>query len=190
MIVRKDPLATTQRFRVALLASVSAALITAAGASGQSGGTTPPPEAPPPPAPAPAGGPKQVFPLPGPHVYRDGFGAGRNHQGADIFADCGDPEVAVATARVVVNSFHASAGNYVVLRSKKLRRDFVYMHMVERSPLRKKQKVVPGQVVGAVGDTGNASGCHLHFEMWKGKWYRGGKAIDPVPSLKAWDAYS
>jgi murein DD-endopeptidase MepM/ murein hydrolase activator NlpD len=85
----------------------------------------------------------------------------------------------------------SAAGNYLVIRSKKpFRRDYVYMHLQAPAPLAKKQKVVPGQSVGAVGDTGNASGCHLHFEIWKGKWYRGGRAIDPLPTLQAWDAYS
>ena len=133
---------------------------------------------------------KQVFPLPGRHTYEDGFGAGRGHQGADLFADCGATEVAVTKSRVVVNDFQSSAGNHVVLRSKKLRRDYVYMHLSTPSPLQKGQIVTAGQYVGPVGDTGNASGCHLHFEIWKGKWYRGGRAIDPVPSLRAWDAYS
>ena len=29
-------------------------------------------------------------------------------------------------------------------------------------------RVYTGQRIGAVGDTGNARGCHLHFEMWRG----------------------
>lgn len=142
------------------------------------------------PATEPPTGPEQVFPLPGPHTYRDGFGAGRGHQGADIFASCGDSEVAVTAGRIVLNGYHSAAGNYVVLRSKKLRRDFVYMHLRKRSPVPKKQKVVAGQRIGTVGDSGNASGCHLHFEIWRGKWYRGGKPIDPMPSLRRWDTYS
>jgi murein DD-endopeptidase MepM/ murein hydrolase activator NlpD len=42
-----------------------------------------------------------------------------------------------------------------------------------------------------VGDTGRASGCHLHFEEWTAPgWYAGGKPFDPLPDLRAWDAQS
>jgi murein DD-endopeptidase MepM/ murein hydrolase activator NlpD len=48
-----------------------------------------------------------------------------------------------------------------------------------------------GQPIGIVGDTGNASACHLHFEIWTAPgWYEGGSPIDPYPYLKKWDAYS
>ena len=37
--------------------------------------------------------------------------------------------------------------------------------------------------VGDVGQSGDASGCHLHFELWtQPGWYRGGKAYDPLPA--------
>ena len=110
--------------------------------------------------------------------------------GADVFAPCGTFAIAVMNAKVVYKGFQSSAGNYVVLRAKKLNREYVYMHLQAPSPLLKGGKVVKGQFVGGVGDTGNASDCHLHFEIWKGKWYRGGRALDPMPSLQAWDAYS
>ena len=39
-----------------------------------------------------------------------------------------------------------------------------------------------------VGQTGNASACHLHFEMWSAPgYYTGGSVIDPLPYLKRWD---
>jgi len=38
--------------------------------------------------------------------------------------------------------------------------------------------------------TGDATGCHLHFEYWQGDWFGGGHPIDPLPFLKAWDPSS
>ena len=154
------------------------------------GGTEPPPTEQP--AQPPSTGSKQFFPVKGKHSYGDGFGAarsGHSHQGVDIFAACGQSAVAVMNGRVVYRGYQGAAGNYVVIRNKKIKRDYVYMHL--RKPgLPKGTKVVGGQWVGGVGDTGNARGCHLHFEIWKGKWYRGGRPLDPLPSLQAWDAYS
>ena len=55
----------------------------------------------------------------------------------------------------------------------------------------KGQPVDDRPVVGNVGETGNASGCHLHFEIWVGAgWYTGGNPIDPLPTLKYWDSFS
>jgi murein DD-endopeptidase MepM/ murein hydrolase activator NlpD len=190
----RSPVATLSAWAVSLLALV-AALAVAGPAHGQtSGGTSSPGGTTTTPAPAPTtpapGAPTQVFPIPTAHTFGDGFGAGRGHQGADIFAPCGTMAIAVMNAKVVYSGFQGAAGNYVVIRNKQVKRDYVYMHLQARSPLVKGAKVVKGQFVGAVGDTGRATGCHLHFEIWKGKWYRGGFALDPMPSLQAWDAYS
>ena len=176
---------------LALLAAVASAAAFGGSAYGQSGGAVPPggTTTTPPPTTTPTG-PTQVFPIPTAHQYGDGFGAGRSHMGADIFAPCGTFAIAVMNSKVVYTGFQSSAGNYLVLRAKKLNREYVYMHLQAPSSLLKGDKVVKGQFVGGVGDTGNASGCHLHFEIWKGKWYRGGRALDPTPSLQAWDAYS
>jgi murein DD-endopeptidase MepM/ murein hydrolase activator NlpD len=141
--------------------------------------------------PAPTAYP-QVFPVPGPHAYGQGFGAprsGHSHQGQDIFAACGSPLISVSRARVKSVSFHNAAGTYVVLRYKKLKQDYFYAHLATVM-VAKKQLVLPGQQVGTVGDTGNARGCHLHFELWVGKWYRGGRPIDPLIHLQNWDSYS
>ena len=46
-----------------------------------------------------------------------------------------------------------------------------------------------GQPIGIVGETGDAIGCHLHFEIWAAPgWYEGGSPIDPLPYLERWDA--
>jgi murein DD-endopeptidase MepM/ murein hydrolase activator NlpD len=163
------------------------------GGIGSPGGTEPPPPTTTPTDPAAPAAFPQVFPLPGAHTYGDGFGAarkGHTHMGQDVMAACGSPLVAVSRAKVVFSGFQGAAGNYVVLRYKKLHQDYAYMHMATPAIVAKKSIVMPGQQVGVVGDTGDASACHLHFELWQGKWYRGGHAVDPTATLQYWDSYS
>jgi murein DD-endopeptidase MepM/ murein hydrolase activator NlpD len=139
---------------------------------------------------APTG--SMIFPVAGPHTLGDGFGAARSghtHQGQDIMAACGTPEVAVSRAKVKWVSFQKLAGNYVVIRNKKLHQDYMYAHLAARAPVTKGQILQPGQQLGIVGQTGDATACHLHFELWLGKWYRGGHAVDPLPYLQTYQRF-
>ena len=69
--------------------------------------------------------------------------------------------------------------------------DFVYGHMKGRSRVGAGKLVRAGQRLGSVGQTGTDSGvCHLHFELWKGRWFAGGSRADPLPHLRAWDHHS
>ncbi len=139
---------------------------------------------------APAG--SMIFPVSGPHSIGQGFGAaraGHRHQGQDIMAACGTPVVAVSRAKVKFVSFQSLAGNYVVIRNKKLHQDYMYAHLATRASVSKGQVVMPGQQIGIVGQTGDATACHLHFELWKGKWYRGGHPVNPLPYLQTYAGY-
>lgn len=132
-----------------------------------------------------------VFPVRGAHSYGDGLGAGRGHQGQDVMADCGDKLVAARGGKVVFNAYDGRGGNYIVIRGKAAHKDFVYMHLRSRSPLKTGRTVHTGQKIGIVGDTGDATACHLHFEAWSAPgWYNGGKLLNPTPLLKGWDKYS
>ena len=138
-----------------------------------------------------------MFPVRGRHDFGGSaadFGSGRaghSHQGHDVFAKCGTPLVAARGGRVKFKQYHAAAGNYVVIDAAGSELDYVYMHLAEPTPFRAGDRVYTGQRVGAVGDTGNARGCHLHFELWKAPgWYDGGRPFDPMPSLQAWDSWS
>lgn len=167
------------------------ATIGAQAASAQTGGaaapggttTTPPPS---------TGTTAQIFPVAGPHSFGGGFGAARSghtHQGQDIMAACGTPLVAISRAKVKWVSFQKLAGNYVVIRNKKLHQDYMYAHLAARASVVKGQIVQPGQQLGIVGETGDATACHLHFELWLGKWYRGGHPVDPMPYLQTYQGY-
>ena len=138
-----------------------------------------------------------IFPIRGTHDYGDSgarFGAGRSghtHQGQDVFARCGTKMVAARGGRVQFNQYHSAAGYYLVIDGKDSALDYVYMHLQERSPFRAGDRVKTGQMIGRVGDTGNASGCHLHYEMWSAPgWYDGGSPLDPLRFLKTWDRWS
>jgi len=135
-----------------------------------------------------------VFPVLGPHDYGGPgarFGAPRNghtHQGQDVTAACGTPLVSVMTGTVQYAGYQAAAGNYIVIDNNGSDTDFVYMHLAYPATIRTvNAPVAAGQQIGVVGETGDATGCHLHFEYWQGDWYGGGQPIDPLPSLQAWD---
>jgi murein DD-endopeptidase MepM/ murein hydrolase activator NlpD len=138
-----------------------------------------------------------MFPIRGSHDYggsgaRFGTGrAGHSHQGQDVFARCGTPLVAAQGGRVKFKQYHAAAGHYVVIDAAGSGLDYVYMHLAEPTPFRAGDRVYTGQRLGSVGDSGNARGCHLHFELWRSPgWYDGGRPFDPLPSLQAWDSWS
>jgi Peptidase family M23 len=132
-----------------------------------------------------------AFPIRGPHGYGEyaaRFGGGRGHQGQDVFAACGTPLVAARGGVVKFEQYHSRAGHYIVVDGEQTDTDYAYMHMREASLVDVGDRVRTGQLIGYVGDSGRASGCHLHLEMWGAPgWYRGGAPMDPLPSLLAWD---
>jgi murein DD-endopeptidase MepM/ murein hydrolase activator NlpD len=149
---------------------------------------------------APASARQQYrYPLRGPHNYGNldvtGFGVkradGSIHTGQDIIARCGTPIVAAHDARVKSAGYSDGYGNYIVLTGRGTRFDFVYGHMKGRARVRVNRNVHAGQRIGSVGQTGSDSGvCHLHFEIWKGRWFAGGRRTDPLPHIRAWDKFS
>ena len=138
-----------------------------------------------------------TFPILGAHDYGGAMGrfgaprSGHTHQGQDMMAACGTPLVAARGGTVQMSTWDDAAGNYLVIDGKGTVNDFMYAHLAEPSPLKEGDAVRTGQPIGIVGDTGDAQGCHLHFEMWGAPgWYEGGSPFDPLPYLEKWDAYS
>jgi murein DD-endopeptidase MepM/ murein hydrolase activator NlpD len=126
-----------------------------------------------------------AYPVQGRHQYGDRFGSrGGRHQGQDILARCGVPLVAVRTSTVQRVTWQSAAGRYVVLDVDGSGEDHVYMHL-QRADVTQGERVTAGQQIGTVGQTGNATTCHLHFELWGAPgYYEGGSPRDPLPLLR------
>jgi murein DD-endopeptidase MepM/ murein hydrolase activator NlpD len=138
-----------------------------------------------------------AFPILGAHDYGGAAGrfgtarSGHTHEGQDVMVACGTPLIAARGGRVQYSGYQGAAGNYIVIDGKGTSFDMAYMHLLEPSPLRAGMTVRTGEPIGIVGQTGDATACHLHFEIWTAPgWYEGGSPIDPLPYLEAWDAYS
>jgi murein DD-endopeptidase MepM/ murein hydrolase activator NlpD len=139
---------------------------------------------------------QHIFPIRGAHNYgtaENRYGAprsGHSHAGQDVLARCGTPLVAARGGKVVEAGYEGGGGNAVVIHGTGSNYDNVYMHLRDAPLVRTGQIVYTGQLIGFVGDTGDASVCHLHFELWQGPWWNGGHTVDPLPTLSAWDALS
>jgi peptidoglycan LD-endopeptidase LytH len=124
------------------------------------------------------------FPVVGAHAdsIRSLFGATRdagqrNHEGIDIFVQRLTPVLAVAAGRAMPGR-DALGGNTVWLNTPGT--SYYYAHL-DRVAVRDQQQVKAGDVLGYVGNTGNARNVpsHLHFGVYR--WGR--KPIDPLPLL-------
>jgi murein DD-endopeptidase MepM/ murein hydrolase activator NlpD len=137
-----------------------------------------------------------VFPVYGPSSFVDRFGGARSdvaggwHHGDDIFAPLGAPILAVASGTVFSVGWNKIGGNRLWLRDGQGNL-FYYAHLSAFTPLAiNGNKVNAGDVLGFVGNTGDAQGTptHLHFEIHPvgliGLGYDG--AVNPTGYLLAW----
>ncbi|WP_375244594.1 M23 family metallopeptidase [Sphingomonas parapaucimobilis] len=116
-------------------------------------------------------------------------GGKRKHQGLDLMAPAGTPVVA-ALSGTVEKLFDSDRGGHTLyIRSPDRRWMLYYAHLKGYAPgLAEGQQIRQGQVVGYVGDSGNAGtgNTHLHFAVnWMRAgdgWYQG-EPVDPYPLL-------
>ncbi|MDQ6888466.1 MAG: M23 family metallopeptidase [Gemmatimonadota bacterium] len=147
-----------------------------------------------------------VFPLAADSVrFASGFGeprAGHVHRGQDLFCARWTPILAAVDGTVdwIATGVPKAGKSYELLLRGVDGNLYFYDHLNNDSPgrhdnsappryayargLRNGDRVAAGDIIGYVGDSGNAesSGAHLHFEIHRGRW---GNAVDPAPSLRA-----
>lgn len=123
-----------------------------------------------------------IFPVDGPNSYSNDFGAprsgGRTHEGIDILAARNTHVVATLNGFVTART-NTLGGNCIYLDADNGWR-FYYAHL--NGWVVKSGHVQAGQLIGYVGNTGNAAGgpTHLHFQMWTPS----GALVNPYSYLK------
>jgi murein DD-endopeptidase MepM/ murein hydrolase activator NlpD len=143
-----------------------------------------------------------AFPQPHPaNDFWNSWGAGRSggrrHQGIDIMGEKGWPIVAAADGIVIRVDTTRRAGNHVFIKHGRGWETW-YMHLNNDTPgtddgkgtdefafapdIEEGAYVEAGQLIGFVGDSGNAEGkkAHLHFELRYND-----RAVNPYPYLDA-----
>lgn len=134
-----------------------------------------------------------VFPVGEPHTFGDSFGAPRMmgteyehaHQGTDIMAPHGTPLLACERGLITEMGTDVLGGTKLWLKGES-GTYYYYAHLSAFAEgLAIGDVVEAGDLVGLVGDTGNARGGapHLHFEIHPG----GGAAVNPFPLLAVVD---
>jgi murein DD-endopeptidase MepM/ murein hydrolase activator NlpD len=137
---------------------------------------------------------RYVFPVYGASSYTDTFGAARSdvtyHHGDDIFGELGQPLLACADGTIFSVGYEKIGGNRLWLLDTQ-GNQYYYAHLSAYSTLAVNgAHVKAGQVIGFMGNTGDAEGTpvHLHFEIHPvSLLYLGyDGAVDPTPYLDAW----
>ena len=104
-----------------------------------------------------------VEPVNGTITSRFGRRSGGTHTGLDIANSTGTPIKAAATGTVVYSGYKGSYGNLIIVAHTNSIQTY-YAHC-SRLYVSVGQTVTQGQVIGAVGSTGNSTGPHLHLEV-------------------------
>ncbi|MBY4212622.1 peptidoglycan DD-metalloendopeptidase family protein [Rhodococcus fascians] len=116
-------------------------------------------------------------------------GEREGHQGQDYSAPAGTPIYAVTDGTVVEAGPASGFGNWIIIDTTVDGRSLstVYGHMNDDGVgVRAGQSVTAGDPIGAVGNAGQSTGPHLHFEVWPGtRLAEGSSAVDPVSWLAA-----
>jgi murein DD-endopeptidase MepM/ murein hydrolase activator NlpD len=120
------------------------------------------------------------FSAPTKGTLTSGYGArwGVFHWGIDVANSIGTPILAAADGVVAESGPASGFGLWVRLRHTD-GTTTVYGH-INRSLVKEGQKVRAGQKIAEVGNRGNSTGPHLHFEVWNAA----GQKINPIVWLR------
>ncbi len=114
----------------------------------------------------------------GPRPDQPVAGVNLFHRGQDIVAACGTTIHAAAAGTVVYAGWYGTYGNWILIdHGNGIETGYAHAEQID---VFVGQKVKEDQELGLVGETGAATGCHLHFEV-----HINDVAVNPVPFFAA-----
>ena len=117
---------------------------------------------------------------------------GRTHRAIDIMAPRGTPVLAISDGEITRVHTNRLGGKVLYLRSYGGEYDFYYAHLDAYAPgLEEGQTVRQGDVLGFVGNTGNARSTppHLHFQVLRQSGRGRGTPVNPYRLFQQSDLY-
>ena len=98
------------------------------------------------------------------------------HNGIDIVAENGDKVLAIADGLVLETGFDIKKGNYVIINHNDLTSEYNHLSKIL---VNQNEYVSQGDIIGKVGQTGYATGPHLHFSLKNAE----GEYINPLGEI-------
>lgn len=120
--------------------------------------------------------------------FYDARSGGRVHKAIDMMAEKGTPVVAAVDGVIKRMAWQYLAGRHFYLMTHDQKYVMLYAHLSGYAKgLKEGQIVQKGQILGYVGDTGNAKGHpHLHLAIYEildmSKWWKG-RPLNPYPMI-------
>lgn len=137
--------------------------------------------------------PVQGYPISTPFKKKGKHWSKGYHTGVDFAAPVGTPVYAAQDGTVTNATWGAAYGTQIVIDQKALNDGTpqriaggwaIYAHL-SKSNVKAGQTVKKGDLIGYVGNTGNSTGAHLHFEVRNNIRWSAGKEVDPMPFIGA-----
>lgn len=104
------------------------------------------------------------------------------HPAIDIAAHYGTPVRAAAGGVVIFSGWKSNGGGYQIWIAHGSGLYTTYNHLSSLAA-RTGERVGRGEMIGRIGTSGWATGPHLHFEVWRGEVWGGGRRVNPLAYL-------
>ena len=135
--------------------------------------------------------PVKGYPISTPYNKAGRMWSSGRHTGVDYAAPTGTPVYAAQDGTAITANWGRAYGNQIIIDQKAIGEGAsriaggwaIYAHL-SKVNVKAGQAVKKGDLIGEVGNTGNSTGAHLHYEVRTNKKWSLGRAVNPMPFIE------